>query len=100
MMIFDVENQIRPILATCFKIRNEKNIFLELIYEPKPIPVCKTVVGILNGCFTQTDCLSQSEMNLIRDFFATYYFILMEFVVQSVAKFGSMSNFMDAAGVD
>ena len=39
LMIFDVENQIRPILATCFKIRNEKNIFLELIYEPKPIPV-------------------------------------------------------------
>ena len=68
--------------------------------EPKSIPVCKTVVGILNDCFAQTDCLSQTEMNLIRDFLATYYNIFMEFVAQSVAKFGSMSNFMDAAGVD
>ena len=68
--------------------------------EPKSIPVCKNVIGILNGCFTQTDCLSQTEMNLIRDFLATFYNMIMEFVAQSVAKFGGMSNFMDAIEFD
>ena len=67
--------------------------------DPNAIPVCENVVGILNGCFTQTDCLSQTEMSLIRDFFATHYNIFMEFVVQSAAKFGSVSNFMDVVGV-
>lgn len=67
--------------------------------EPKSIPVCKNVVGILNGCFTQTDCLSQPEMSLIRDFLATYYNVAMGFVVQLTAKFGSMSSFMDTIGV-
>ena len=69
--------------------------------EPKSIPVCKNVVGILNGCVTQTtDCLSQTEMSLIQDFLATCYYVFMEFVVQSAAKSGSVFNFMDFFGVD
>ena len=48
---------------------------------------------------TQTDCLSQPEMSLIRDFLATYYNVAMGFVVQLTAKFGSMSSFMDTIGV-
>ena len=76
------------------------------IHSPKPtesksIPVCENVVGILNGCVTQTtDCLSQTEMSLIQDFLATCYYVFMEFVVQSAAKSGSVFNFMDFFGVD
>ena len=65
----------------------------------KSIPVCKNVVGLLNTCFDKTNCLSQPEMNLIRDFLATYYNVAMGFVVQLTSKFGSMSNFMETVGV-
>jgi len=67
--------------------------------EPKSIPVCKNVVGMLNRCFDKTSCLSQPEMNLIRDFLATYYNVAMGFVVQLTSKFGSMANFMETVGV-
>merc|ERR1712038_327287 len=67
--------------------------------EPKSMPVCKNFVGLLNSCFGETSCLSQPEMNMIRDFLATYYNVAMGFVVQLTARFGSMSNFMKTVGV-
>jgi len=67
--------------------------------EPKSMPVCKNFVGLLNSCFGETSCLSQPEMNMIRDFLATYYNVAMGFVVQLTARFGSMSNFMETVGV-
>ena len=67
--------------------------------EPKSFPICKNFVGLLNDCFGETSCLSQPEMNLLRDFLATYYNVAMGFVVQLTSKFGSMSNFMETMGV-
>ena len=67
--------------------------------EPTSLPVCENVVGILNNCFQKTTCLSQQEMNLIRDFLATYYNVAMRFVVQLSKKFGNMSSFMESVGV-
>ena len=67
--------------------------------EPKSMPVCKNFISLLNTCFGETSCLSQPEMNVIRDFLATYYNVAMGFVVQLTAKFGSMSNFMETVGV-
>ena len=66
---------------------------------PKSIHVCKNVVGVLKDCSTQTDCLSQPEMILIRDFFGTYYNVVMVFVAELTAKFGSMFSLMDTVGV-
>jgi len=67
--------------------------------EPKSFPICKNFVGLLNDCFGETSCLSQPEMNLMRDFLATYYNVAMGFVVQLTSKFGSMSKFMETMGV-
>ena len=67
--------------------------------EPESMPVCKNFVSLLNTCFGETSCLSQPEMNIIRDFLATYYNVAMGFVVQLTSKFGSMSHFMETVGV-
>jgi len=71
-------------------------------YNTTSMPVCKSVIGILSTCFQETQCLSQPEMNFIRDFFATYYRITVSVLAQLSAKFGGMSNFIDVArvGVD
>ena len=60
--------------------------------QPKSIQICKTVVGMLNTCFGGTECISQREMDLIRDFLTTYYNVIMGFTVQITATFGSMSE--------
>ena len=58
--------------------------------QPKSIQICKTVVGMLNTCFGGTECISQREMDLIRDFLTTYYNVIMGFTVQMSAMYGSV----------
>jgi len=67
-----------------------------------PVPVCKHVIEIFSTCFQETQCLSQPEMNLIRDVLAIHYNITMSFIVQLSAQYGGVSKFVDVirAAVD
>ena len=63
--------------------------------KPSSIPICQSVVGILNTCMNDTSCLSQQEITLIHDLLSTLYQVLVDLTVQEAAEFGSMSNLME-----